>query len=100
MNLLNPAAGALAPAAEAAPTRLDDESLRKACAQLEGVFLEQLMKALRETVPDGGLIDGGSGEQIFSSLLDGHLSNNAASRLERGIGAALYRQLRGPGAQL
>jgi flagellar protein FlgJ len=92
MNPLTPAT--------AAPARLDDEALRRACAQLEGVFLEQLMKALRETVPDGGLIDGGSGEQIFSSLLDGHLSNNAASRLERGIGAALYRQLRGPGTQL
>ena len=27
---------------------------------LEGVFVEQLFKAMRETVPDGGLVDGGS----------------------------------------
>lgn len=84
--------------APGAPARLDDAALRQTCAQLEGVFLEQLMKALRETVPDGGMFDGGAGEDIFSSLLDSHISNTAAARLERGIGAALYRQLRGPAA--
>jgi flagellar protein FlgJ len=87
-------------AAPAAPALTDDARLRQACAQLEGVFLEQLMKALRETVPEGGLIDGGAGEDIFSSLLDGQLSAAAASRLERGLGAALYRQFRaGPAAE-
>lgn len=75
----------------------DEPRLRELCAQLEGVFLEQLMKALRETVPESGLTGGGAGEEIFSSLLDGHISNLAAGRLEHGLGAALYRQLRGAG---
>jgi flagellar protein FlgJ len=90
--------GARLDAARPAAAQLDDAELRQVCAQLEGVFLEQLMKAMRETVPDGGLTDGGAGEEIFSSLLDGHLSNTAAAQMERGLGAALYRQLRGPGA--
>jgi Rod binding domain-containing protein len=53
------------------------------------------MKALRETIPHSGLADGGAGEEIFTTLLDEHLSSSAAARLDRGLGAALYRQLRG-----
>jgi flagellar protein FlgJ len=105
MNMVIPAAplaarthpdGVRVGGAEPAGTRLEDAELRQVCAQLEGVFLQQLMKALRETVPEGGLTNGGSGEEIFSSLLDGHIANSAAAQLERGIGAAIYRQLRGP----
>ena len=69
--------------------------LHKAVQQLEGVFVEQLFKAMRETVPDGGIVDGGSGEEIFSGLLDQHLSAEVpAGWGERGgLGEALYRQL-------
>ncbi|HEY8484265.1 MAG TPA: rod-binding protein [Longimicrobiales bacterium] len=87
----------------AAPARTaEDARLQQACAQLEGVFFAEMMKALRDTIPTEGLLDGGAGERIFSGLLDEHLSALAASRLERGLGAALYNQLRGrttaPGA--
>ena len=72
-----------------------DRKLRDAAQQLEGVFVEQLFKSMRETVPDGGVIDGGSGEEIFSSLMDQHLAAQVPADWERGLGAALYRQLRG-----
>ncbi|HEX7049132.1 MAG TPA: rod-binding protein [Longimicrobiales bacterium] len=55
----------------------------------------QLTKALRETIPEGGILDGGAGEDIFSGLLDGELSVLAAARFERGLGAALHRRLSG-----
>jgi flagellar protein FlgJ len=73
----------------------DEARLRKVVQQLEGVFVEQLFKAMRETVPDGGLVDGGSGEEIFSGLLDQHLSAEVpAGWGERGgLSEALYRQL-------
>lgn len=83
--------------ASATSAAADDARLREVCARLEGVFLEQLMKALRETVPESGLTGGGAGEEIFSSLLDAHLADTAAGRLDHGLGAALYRQLRGSG---
>lgn len=74
----------------------EDARLREACVQLEGIFLEQLMKALRDTVPEGGVIDGGAAEEVFSSMLDGHIAMQASSGVERGLATALYRQLRGP----
>ena len=92
---------------QAAPAARSPEEarLRRACAQMEGVFLSQLMKAMRETIPQGGVMNGGSGEDMFTAMLDEHVSDAAASQQERGLGAALFRQLReaflaagGPGA--
>lgn len=81
---------------QASPAALspDEARLRRACAQMEGVFLSQLMKAMRETIPQDGIINGGSGEDMFTAMLDEHVSDAAAARQERGLGAALFRQLR------
>jgi flagellar protein FlgJ len=81
------------PGTAGAPAGDDAAKLRKATSQLEGVFLEQLFKAMRETVPQDGALDGGSGESIFASLLDQHVADAAAAKQENGLGAALYRQL-------
>lgn len=75
-----------------------DVRLKKVARQLEGVFVEQLFKAMRETVPEGGLYNGGAGEEIFTSMMDQHLAGEVPNDWERGLGAALYRQLRGAAA--
>ena len=71
------------------------ERLRGVARDLEGVFVEQLFKAMRETVPEGGVMDGGSGEEMFTGLLDQRLAAQAPARWEHGLAEALYRQLRG-----
>ena len=76
------------------PPSSEDAKLRRAAQELEGVFVQELFKAMRETVPEGGIVDGGPGEEMFSSMMDQTISSEAASGWERGIGAALYRQLR------
>ena len=78
------------------PTGRDSEEqrLKRAARQLEGVFVQQLFKAMRETVPAGELGRGGSGEEMFTGLMDQQLADSAAPGTERGLGAALYRQLR------
>lgn len=75
------------------PAGSDDARLRRVATQLEGVFVEQLLKAMRETVPTGGLTDGGPGEEVFTSMLDQHLASQVPGSWERGLSAALYRQL-------
>lgn len=72
-----------------------DGGLVRASRQLEGAFVEQLFKAMRETVPEGGLTSGGSGEEIFASLMDQHLAEQVPARWTNGLGASLVRQLRG-----
>lgn len=81
------------PVVGATSARQDTDRLRKAAQDLEGVFLEQLFKAMRGTVPEGGPFSGGPGEEIFSELMDQHTASEAAGQGAGGLGEALYRQL-------
>jgi peptidoglycan hydrolase FlgJ len=69
------------------------ERLKNVARQLEGVFVEQLFKAMRETVPNDGLTNGGAGEEMFTGLLDQRLSESAPGQWQHGLGEALFRQL-------
>jgi flagellar protein FlgJ len=84
----------------ASPTPPDkDGALRKTAGQLEGVFVEQLYKAMRATVPQDGTFGGGSGEEMFTGLLDEHLAAETPREWRHGLGEALYHQLRGPASE-
>lgn len=79
-------------------TRQPDDSakLRDAAKQLEALFVQQLFKVMRDTVPQQeGFVSGGSGEEIFTGLLDQHLAAETPRQLGSGLTEALYRQLRG-----
>ncbi len=69
--------------------------LRDAVTQLEGVFVEQLFKAMRATVPEDGVTSGGAGEEMFTSLMDQHLAASVPASWDRGLTEALTRQLHG-----
>ena len=70
--------------------------LQKVAEQMAGSFAEQLFKAMRETVPQGeGAFDGGSGEEMFSGLMDQHLAAETPTQWARGLTDAITRQLRG-----
>jgi flagellar protein FlgJ len=71
----------------------DATRLKKASHDLEGVFVNEMFKAMRQTVPEDGMMDGGAGEQMFNGMMDEKLSADVASSWERGLGAAVYRQL-------
>jgi len=87
----------------------DEARLRQAARQLTGVFAQQLFKAMRETVPqDEGVVSGGSGEEMFTGMLDEQLAGAAPGRPAEGTGPgpawtraladAVFRHLR-PGAE-
>ena len=63
--------------------------LKQAAHQLEGVFLAQLFRTMRESVPDNG----NEAQKMFTSMLDDTLASKAADHMQRGLGDALYRQL-------
>ena len=72
----------------------DEQRLRAVTKQLEGVFVQQLFKAMRETVPQDGFTDGGAGEEIFTGMMDETMATHVPNQWDRGIGESLYRQLR------
>jgi flagellar protein FlgJ len=82
------------PAGLAAAPRPDPHvKLRRIAHQLEGVFVNQLFKAMRASVPQDGLFEAAPGQELFTYLLDERLASQAAERMKGGLGDALYRQM-------
>jgi len=76
------------------------DALKAVAQQFEGLFMNMIMKSMRDASPKEGLFDSEQGK-MFSSMLDQQLSQNLA---KRGVGLAdmLIRQLsgnRGVGAE-
>jgi flagellar protein FlgJ len=76
----------------------EDAKLKKACQEMEAVFLNMLLKTMRETVPKSTL--GGTGMQgeTMQSMFDMELTRNMAAAGGTGIAAMMYRSLKNPGA--
>jgi flagellar protein FlgJ len=72
-----------------------EHRLRRAALELEGVFVSQLLRAMRETVPEDQLTGGGAGEEIFTAMFDEYLASEAPARWRHGMGETLFQQLRG-----
>ena len=89
----------LAPTASTAPVASapgEDPKLRKVAQQMEGVFVQELYKAMRTTVPQNdGVVGGGAGEEMFTGLMDQHLATETPHAWGRGLGEAIYQHLRG-----
>ena len=72
--------------------KVDPEKLKKACADFEAIFIQQLLKSMRQTVPQGGLLGEGPGMEIYQLFFDQELSKSLASRGRLGLGGMIYRQ--------
>jgi flagellar protein FlgJ len=71
-----------------------DAKLLKAAQQMEGTFVQQMFKAMRETVPDAGAFNGGSGEEMFTGMLDERIAADTPGKWHHGLSEAIYRQMR------
>ena len=67
------------------------DAIKAVAKQFEGMFMNMIMKSMRDATPKEGLFDSEQGK-MFSSMLDQQLSQNMA---KRGVGLAdmLIRQL-------
>ncbi len=74
----------------------DDARLKKSASQLEGLFVQRMFAAMRDTVPDDGLVSQNNGESTFTSMLDEKLSEQVPAQWngEHSLSNALYQQLR------
>ena len=75
----------------------DDETrLRKSALALEGLFVQRLFAAMRETVPDDGLISQSNAEGTFTDMLDEKLAAQVPEQWSgaHSLAQALYNQLR------
>lgn len=92
MNIITDAATGLKASTPSADTG-KERRLREACAGFEAIMLKQILTLARQSVPEGGLLSGGYGEEIFRSMHDDQLARKMAGSGGLGFGEMLYRQL-------
>jgi len=73
----------------------DPERLNAVCREMESLFLNQLLKEMRTTIPDAGLLSGGPGKEIYTSLMDSHLAADISRKGGIGLASVLKSQLAG-----
>ncbi len=83
------ASGAKDPAEQAR----QQAKLRQACRMFESSFLQTLWKEMRATVPKGGVINGGKGEEMFTGMLDQARADAAVAGRSMGLADMLESQL-------
>ncbi|MEQ8173743.1 MAG: rod-binding protein [Syntrophomonadaceae bacterium] len=71
----------------------DSKKLYQACQDLESVFVNTVMKTMRQSIQKGGLLGDSFAEETFQSMLDEEYSKQVSKTRTLGIADMLYKQL-------
>lgn len=73
----------------------DEKKLMESCQEIEALFIHQMLRQMRASVPQGGLINESSATKIYQEMLDEEYSKLMAKSQNRmGIADVLYKQLK------
>ena len=78
---------------QAAVDNNDDKELKKACQQFEAIMLDMMYKQMKATVVRSDLVQKDAGRDIFESMLDESLMEQASQTGTFGLAESLYKQL-------
>ncbi len=77
----------------AALTQGDREKLKQVCSEFESILLGILYRQMKATVPKSEFFLGSIARDVFESMLDDRLIQEAAKSGGMGLAQSLYRQL-------
>jgi flagellar protein FlgJ len=82
----------------ARPTVIDKKAknlaaLKKQCQEFESLLLMEMVKAMRQTVPDGGLLETNSAGEMYRDMLDSETVKVAGNGKGLGLAEAMYKQM-------
>jgi peptidoglycan hydrolase FlgJ len=67
-------------------------AVRQAASQFEALFMQMVMKSMRDAVPKSGLMESGGGGEVFQGMLDTQFSQAMTGR-PGGLGDMIAKQL-------
>ncbi len=70
------------------PAGIEAERLEAVIKDFESLLIEQMLKQMRNSIPDGGLFGVNRGHEIFNEMLDGEYARLMSDR--GGIGLAQF----------
>lgn len=80
-------------ALEKAVEEKNDKKLKKACSDLEAIFVNMMFRQMRNTVQKCGLFGGSFAEEMYEDMLFENYANEVSRSNGIGLGDILYRQL-------
>ncbi|WP_303722754.1 rod-binding protein [Malonomonas rubra] len=60
----------------------DSRKLKETAQQFEAIYIQQVFKEMRKTIPKGGLIERGNADDIYTQLQDAEAGKVMASKAE------------------
>ena len=63
----------------------EKKKLKKACADFESLFVYNMLKTMRQSIPQSGLTGNGAGKDIYEMMLDQKIAEEVTSK-RGGIG--------------
>ncbi len=76
-----------------APPGQRDAELKETCSELESLFINYLLKEMRQTIDKSGFISGGRAEEIYTSMLDTQMAKQFAHKGGIGLSSIFMEQL-------
>ncbi len=67
--------------------------LKESTKELEVTFINEMVKAMRKSVPEGELFKKNSAEKMFEEMQDKELSRAMSNNHNFGLATAMYRQM-------
>ncbi|MFZ5968911.1 MAG: rod-binding protein [Bacillota bacterium] len=71
----------------------DEKKLMEVCKQFESVFVNMMLKNMRNTIEDGGWIEKSQARGIFEDMLDEKTAIEVSKGQGVGLANQLYKQL-------
>ncbi|MFH2123549.1 MAG: rod-binding protein [Pseudomonadota bacterium] len=90
-NVLNPS---VLSGKQATPANKELQALRQSCRDFEAIYIQEMNKAMRKTIPDSGLFEKNMASEVYKEMLDLEMAKTAASGQGLGIGEAMYQQMK------
>ncbi len=78
---------------------IKDQKLWGACCQFEAVFLQQMMTAMRKTIPESKLLPKGYADNMYQGMMDQAIAKSGSQQAPLGLAVNMYRQLQEAGAE-
>jgi Rod binding domain-containing protein len=75
------------------PASQQESKIKSACMEMESMFIQNMFKEMRASIPKGGLTSGGKAEEMFTEMLDAELARSLSASGGIGLSAMVQRQL-------
>ncbi len=71
----------------------DLQSLKESSRQFETLYLMEMLKAMRKSIPEGGLFEKSMSTEIFQEMMDMETARSATRGAGLGLATAIYDQM-------